>query len=824
MTGFSIHSWAGLSTNRESNSDNYSLAVYTNTKVRPDLIEIFPNGTIENGFRTYPKGTLVTITANSDAISTFNNWSDGDTSNTKQVSIQNDMELTANYSQINYVVAWDLYSNGNKDRSADYYSSNENKSSSLQLLHKNGTSTSFLLYAANSKLFGKNAASIQKSKSAAGEYFFQVCFNTKKYENIRIKANMLGLKTYYLSQNVEYSLDGNSFYKVGSFNIEKDSVWYEGIFSLPDDANQCDSVWVRFKADNNSTLIQNGYSLGTSISDIIVLGNIHNDGNPPTYLGSAPSPDENNILPFGKIILSFNEKIKLKEGICALLDNEELKDASIFGNSIQFPYSDLSYNSQHTFKLPANSVIDETNNVFAEPIEFSFQTIDREKVQKKTFDFIVGANGNFKDALLAAQAQIPGERFYIFFPNGEYNIGELTGDDNQMTSISTPNISLIGESPGGVVLYNKAIQESISSTATLYFKSSASNMYMQDITLLNRMDYRTGELKGRAAALMDKGKKNIYKNVKLLSNQDTYYSGNDRSYFETCDIHGTTDFICGGGDIFFNKCLIYLEEKSGPVIAAPASNGKWGYVFMDCTIDGFPITNKAYRLGRPWSNSPKCVYINTIMKKFPEDGGWGNPMNVVPAVFAEYNSMTAGGTPVDLSSRRTSYTKNDQTVTLNPVLSDDEAVKYTVRNVLSGSDNWKPQLFTAQIPAPVVFKEGNTLFWNDHDYALCWAIFKNGAFETFTHENNFTIPNEIEDEASYSICAVNEMGGLGKRSDSFSVYTSISHENATLKIVEKLYYSIDGRQLKAPRKGMNLIVTRFSNGSSASKKVYYLGF
>ncbi len=77
------------------------------------------------------------------------------------------------------------------------------------------------------------------------------------------------------------------------------------------------------------------------------------------------------------------------------------------------------------------------------------------------------------------------------------------------------------------------------------------------------------------------------------------------------------------------------------------------------------------------------------MKKLPTSAAWGDPMNVVPSLFAEYNSKTASGALVDLSGRRTTYTKNGTTVRLNPVLSASEAAKYTVENVLGGSDNCK---------------------------------------------------------------------------------------------------------------------------------------
>ncbi|MBN1309740.1 MAG: hypothetical protein JXA18_17600, partial [Chitinispirillaceae bacterium] len=296
-------------------------------------------------------------------------------------------------------------------------------------------------------------------------------------------------------------------------------------------------------------------------------------------------------------------------------------------------------------------------------------------VTKKTFDFVMGVDGDFKAAATAAAKAASGNRFHMFFPNGEYNIGALTGNSNQMTTFTSSNVSFIGQSADSTVIFNKSINEGISITSTLYF-SNANNLYLQDLTILNKANYgdpSTYSVTGRHVAVMEQGNNIIYKNVKLLSTQDTYYTKGNRTYWETSEIHGTTDFICGGGDILFNECLIIINKDS--YVTAPATSTSWGYIFLNCTIDG---TVNSYKLGRAWNNAPRCVYINTVMKKLPSAAAWGDPMNVVPSLFAEYNSMKADSSPVDLSGRRTTYSKDGTTVTINPVLSADQAAKYTV--------------------------------------------------------------------------------------------------------------------------------------------------
>jgi len=255
-----------------------------------------------------------------------------------------------------------------------------------------------------------------------------------------------------------------------------------------------------------------------------------------------------------------------------------------------------------------------------------------------------------------------------------------------------------------------------------------------------------------------------------------------------------------------------LEDRAGNCLTAPATNSNWGYVFKNCTIDGFSINNGGYRLGRSWSNAPKAVYINTTMKVLPVAAGWGDPMNVTPAVFAEYNSMTASGATVDLSSRRSSYTLNSNTVTISPVLTSEQADQYTLANVLGGTDTWQPNLYTEQAAAPTISVVGSKLNWDDSNYVLCWAVCKNGSFVKFVTTNSYDIPAGTADNTVFTVRAANEMGGLGIQSNPIT-FVATGLQKVVADVVSKQYFSLDGRSLVAPVKGMNIIRTRYSDGS-----------
>ena len=385
--------------------------------------------------------------------------------------------------------------------------------------------------------------------------------------------------------------------------------------------------------------------------------------------------------------------------------------------------------------------------------------------KKEVFDFVVGVDGDFKAAMAAASAAKPTEsnRFIIFFPDGEYDIGSVTGNENQMTEFKTSYVSFIGQSVEKTILYNKSIEEGISVTATLYLHGSG--IYMQDMTILNKAIYGNEANCGSACrhvTIMQQGDKFIYKNVKLLSGQDTYYTkisgGVGRAYWDGGHIEGTVDFICGDGDIYFDKTELVMRRNGGYLTAA-ATTTQWGYVFDGAVISASDASfNNTFYLGRSWKTA-KTVFLNSTMQALPKAEGWGPNMNSAPQVFGEYNSKDGNGNAVNTSQRKTDF---DGTY-LKTVWSESDAKDYTLANVLSGSDSWTPKKYSAQVKAPIVALDTatKTISWNADDAALCWVVFKNGKFQEVTTENKYSFKS-INENDIITVRAANSMGGLGQ--------------------------------------------------------------
>ena len=457
---------------------------------------------------------------------------------------------------------------------------------------------------------------------------------------------------------------------------------------------------------------------------------------------------------------------------------------------------------------------------------------DDNRYHRHKFDFIVGKDGNMDEAIKTANENTKtDDRYYIFVPDGEYQLTgnttisyninvkdeelpadengkprkDMDGKNNGKTEITKPNISLIGQSKEGVKIWNHPVVEGISYTATIQLNKKATDFYAQDLTLENQFNY-WGALggssgAGRAVAFCDQGNRSVLKNVALMSWQDTYYSSNAnadyRGYFENCDLAGVVDWICGNGDIWFEKCNLIVRDRTGNNIAAPSTEDTqaWGYVFNNCTIR--PETDKPtqlkgndWTLARPWDHSPACTFINTKMYTQPRTYGW-NRMNAGKVVrFHEYNSVDDSDTQIPLETRSLAAC-SPAPGSDDCILTAAEATGYNIRNVMGGNDAFEPQELCKQIDAKsglpskkdeeledrekidtenhIIWDDNlvlddDKLQWNDQKEALCYFLFKldeNGKWKYLTNVTDNFVNLTQYGTGDYCVRAANQRGGLG---------------------------------------------------------------
>ena len=250
-------------------------------------------------------------------------------------------------------------------------------------------------------------------------------------------------------------------------------------------------------------------------------------------------------------------------------------------------------------------------------------------------------------------------QLYILIPDGLYDLGERV-----LTRLTGHHVALVGQSMTGTVIQNKPDIKNEGLSKTAVIQNRGTENYFQDLTLKNALDYYAAGAAGRAATLHDKGTHTVCNRVRLLSYQDTYYSDNDlcQLYFQDSEIHGTVDFICGDGDVWFERCRLVTEKRtldgSGRnVITAPkTSKTQWGYIFNHCTVENI-VSNFEYARG--WSGTPHSIWLHTTLltpEKLNPTRFDSHGMRTIQNDFKEYGTIDAQGRDITPRSNVVTFT------------------------------------------------------------------------------------------------------------------------------------------------------------------------
>ena len=878
--GYKFVNWTDANNQVVSTDEAYTFPISANTALKANfekintyaldykaeggandyMISTSPAPTVVDGKNMYEEGTEVTLTASSNDILTFTNWNDGETGAERKINMNADQSFTAAYSAKDFIAGWDFYKSAREGRTADF-AAEDNDADQLILRDADGKTYSWLDKSNSAGGYeGKNAAVnwTTINTKPLGETYWQTKVNATAFTDIKVKSSMLYNYNAYETYNVEYSLNGTDWTKVGAIEMPGTKAWTEKEFTLPSDANNKAEVYIRWIADKTSSIKgATGKNDGIAIAGIYITGTAQlvNDGKAPVIVSTVPAEGATNASANGKIVLTFDEKVKLTDNAAATLGTQKIEGA-VSGKTITFAYKGLNYATAYTFTLAAGSVADLTDNATDQAIVLNFTTKTKPAVTKALYDFIVPTDGDFKAALAAAAKRTDtSKRFRIFIKQGDYKLpadenSKVTGGDgksyaNPTTYMNTPNVSIIGEGMDNTSLTNTIpdaeyknanqknpanVLEGIGKGDVLCLQKGATGTYFQDLKMYSSM----GDAKGRDIVLNDQSNKTICKNVNLWAYQDTYVSNNQNGkfYFEDGILRGRTDYLCGKGDVYYNNVELWICEKGG-YLAVPSQPKKYGYIFKDCTIKDATEAkdlNGNYTLGRPWGKgTPIALYIDTKMEAIPSAAGWDEMSGGYPKRFAEYNSTTSTGSTVDLKDRKKVYDAYDSKDGDNyvnrrnetagdPILTAEEAATYTIETVMGQDDDWDPTAATEQASAPSNVKlNGTTLAWDNNDYALLWAVCKNGKVVDFT-----ITPSYIVDDASatWSVRAANEMGGLSEATvvgQGTGIRNIASATDAA--VIKTAIYAADGTQLSNLQKGINIIVKTLADGSKKTSKV-----
>lgn len=808
------------------------------------MVSLSPASTVVDGKNMYEEGTKVVMSASSNPILTFTNWSNGETAAEMAVTMNEDKSFVASYAAIDYIAGWDFIRPGNAGRAADFAAA-DNDAASIVMLNEAGESKGWLdkSQQAAGGYEGRPGAVCWVAGSANGDvghHHWQTCVNASAFTDIKVITSMVYNYNAYPTQSIEYSLDGETWTSIGKLTIEGAKKWTDGTFSLPADANNKDKVYIRWISDKTSTVngsasANDGITLGGTY--IIGTAQLIDDGTAPVLVSSVPENGATGASANGKVVLTFDEKVKLTDAAKATIGDLELA-MTASGKTVICEYKGLNYSTDYQFKLTAGSVSDLTDNANAADIVINFQTKVKPAVTKGTYDFIVPIDGTITEALAAANARGTNatERYRILILNGNYVFdtnGTTTGGDGKTypdprSYLNSPYVSFIGQSMEGVVITNQTPDatwdngfgqacplEGIGNGDVLIINKDGHDAYFQNLTMKSSM----GDAHGRDIVLNDKSNRTVFKDACLWGYQDTYVSNNQsgKFYFEGGVLRGRTDYLCGKGDVYYNEVTLQ-QCGAGGYLAVPSQAKNYGYVFQNCYIKK-ETSDVTFYLGRPWgSGTPTASFINTKMDTAPIGNGWADMSGGWPKRFAEYNSYLTSGTTLDLSGRRTSWTDKEGTQHDNdPILTIDEVQAMSLDKVMGQDDDWDPTALTEQASAPtdvVINTDTKMVTWDNSDYVFCWVIFKDGVYVA-----NTTVPSyEVDDaSATWSVRAANEMGGLSEATTA-TLPTAIDAMNAS-SVKSVTYYNLQGIKVNKTYKGTVIKIETLANGKKVITKV-----
>ena len=834
--GYHFVAWTDENGNEVSTQNPYSFEIKANTTLiaqytkknvyalnlkleggaNANLVQFTPEGNVVEGVHYYEEGTDVKLIAQNNRILTFTNWEDNTTTMERDVKMDGEKNLTATFSAVDYIVGWDLYQDAPKsDRAADYASDSEN-AGILTLRKADGTTTSWL---ANGVAAGKvqGRYGIRVWRPITENWYFEISFSSKGYQNLKLSAAVGDDYNAYSIINAEYSTDGTTFTKFGTYELPNRG-WTDGEFDLPAEANDQQRVYIRFMPDYTSPKVGvESNNDGTMLTDVFVLAEATGAADAmPVLVSSNPAQNATGVSASGSVILTFDNKIKAGTGN-ATLNSEEIAPV-ISGKTAIFKYSGLKYATQYTFSMPEGVLTSRSGNPVA-ATEITFTTMERTQPEARLYDAVVAKDGSGDYATLQAAIDAAPEGrakpWLIFVKNGQYK-------EHIDIPAKKPYLHIIGQNRDKTVILDdklcggdNAVHVSVGATVVV----NASNIFFENITLENSYGHEK-QAGPQALALNTIGDRIALNNVALLSYQDTWITTStqkNRHYIKNSLIEGAVDFIYNGGDVYLDGDTIEINRPSGGYIVAPwhTAETKWGYVFQNNIIrahKGVNVTD--VWLGRPWHGTPKTVYINTQTFVNIPAKGWYNTMGGLPALWAEYNTVDANGNPVDLSQRESYYwywidqnagTKAE-VFNVQNTLTAEEAAQYTIKNVCGGDDGWQPDLLCEACDVPVVKANGSKLAWDAVPYAICYVVTKNGEVAGFTTETTFDGYTEGD---LWQVQAVNENGGLS------AFGTATASGTTAIETVESplsesvarrtTYYDLQGRIVTNPAKGIYIL-------------------
>jgi len=414
----------------------------------------------------YEAGTQVTAVAQESKILKFMQWTDENenagTSATRQLTVNSDMELVANYEVQDFVAVFDA----SKVQSYAYSTTAAYPFAADVTWDEQRNATASVVKVADGSLaytqdggtpVVRNRESVVLS-SINGLYqngynttdvAFQYQFSTAGFTSIIFEGDMAAKNMASKNWKALYSTDGTNFSQIEGAQWEMTANVAKALsIQLPAEANGQEMVYVRIVGDGDE-MLSSSYQFDktfdglsytshseSGVGNLYILGtaDVEEDGEAPVVTSTLPANNDAGISATGRITISYNERIQAAETEAQATLNGEALQPQWSSRSVSFDYFNLEYGKDYTFQLPEGFVQDRSGNK-ASALTLTFTVMERQQPAARTFDAIVDGSletdvaatdlmpaqyRKIQDAIDAAPANST-RPWLIFIKEGYYN-------------------------------------------------------------------------------------------------------------------------------------------------------------------------------------------------------------------------------------------------------------------------------------------------------------------------------------------------------------------------------------------------------------------
>ena len=234
----------------------------------------------------------------------------------------------------------------------------------------------------NTASTNKFTAKADYADGSKHDQYFEISMPTTSLRNIKLNFAIGDGSSSATKFGVVYSVDGGNTWTVLD-DYTSGSHWNTYVDANYDlDADNKESLIIRM-------LIQSATK--TSNYNLNYVNILAEDTQAPKLTGITPADGSSDVIPTGRVVMLFNEGVKVKNGAVATLTNNATRESRNISpvvniNKVSFAYDGLDLTTSYTFTLPGNSVSDIAGNVFTDNIATTFTTSDTRPVPPPVLD------------------------------------------------------------------------------------------------------------------------------------------------------------------------------------------------------------------------------------------------------------------------------------------------------------------------------------------------------------------------------------------------------------------------------------------------------